>query len=185
MDASIGVNRTKMTKLNQNQINKALSIRERDIKPALNLLRDLDNEEKRKKYETVPPEYIPKTKFEDKTSNGLTACILRWMHLNGHYATRVTTTGRKLPNTTVTDVIGRARVMQGTWIPGTTRIGTADIHAVIAGMHCSIEVKIGRDVMSEAQHQTKEDIEQSGGLYFVAKDFESFMNFYNSRLKPL
>lgn len=145
---------------------------------ALQLLQKLDFQHKRKQYPNLPDHAIPRGKFSDKTSNGLTGCILRWLALHGHYATRVTTTGRQLKGASVVDAIGRTRVMQGSWIPGTTRSGTSDIHASINGRHSSIEVKIGRDKMSDAQERTRGEVEKSGGLYFIAKDFESFMLWY-------
>lgn len=145
---------------------------------AIEYLKRLDAIAKEKKYANVPRNYIPATNFTDKTANGLTNCILKWMELHGHYATRINTMGRKLPDTSIVDVLGRTRVMPGTWIPGTTRRGTADIHAIIGGKHISIEVKVGRDRMSEEQHGTMHDIETSGGIYFIAKDFDSFYDWY-------
>ena len=145
---------------------------------ALTLLRMEDDRHKRLRYSNVPPAYIPHSKFDSSTSNGLTACILRWLSLHGHYATRVNTTGRMLKGSTVTDVIGRIRVMAGKWIPGSTRKGTADIHAIIHGRHCSLEIKVGRDRVSEAQQLTRADVERSGGTYFIARSFADFLDFY-------
>lgn len=147
---------------------------------ALQLLQQIDYDCKRDLYKNIPTHAVPKTKFSDRTSNALTQCILTWLRLHGHYAVRVSTTGRKLRDTVIVDVIGRARTMQGKWIPGTTRKGTSDIHASINGRHCSIEVKIGYDRMSEDQLKTKAMVEESGALYFIAKDFESFMQWYQS-----
>jgi 3-methyladenine DNA glycosylase Tag len=63
-------------------------------------------------------------------------------------------------------------------VKGTTKRGTADIHAVICGRHASIEVKVGKDRMSDAQHKTKAAIEKAGGTYYIARNFESFMEWY-------
>ena len=145
----------------------------------IQLLQEIDYQTKKDLYKNVPDHAVPKTKFSDKTSNGLTQCILIWLKLHGHYATRINTMGRQLKATTIVDVIGRAHVTPGKWIPGTTRKGTADIHASINGRHISIEVKVGRDRMSPEQLTTKKEVEQSGGLYFVAKDFESFYGWYS------
>ncbi|HMG91757.1 MAG TPA: hypothetical protein VK589_16980 [Chryseolinea sp.] len=117
------------------------------MKP-LQILQSMDMTYKRTKYPSVPQQAIPVRRFNDRTSNGLTACILRWLELHGHYATRINTTGRKLKDTTMVNVLGQTKVIPGKWIPGSTRKGTADIHTVIGGIHCSIEVKIGRDVLS-------------------------------------
>jgi len=144
----------------------------------LKTLQELDFEHKREQYPNTPLHAIARTRFSDRTANGLTHCIIRWLELHGYWATRITTTGRQLKGPTITDVLGRTHQLAGKWIPGTTRKGTADIHAVIDGQHASIEVKIGSDKMSEAQHKTKEAIERSGGIYFVATDFESFHHWY-------
>jgi len=58
--------------------------------------------------------------------------------------------------------------------------GTADISATIKGRSVKIEVKIGKDRQSEAQKQYQAKVEQSGGIYFIAKDFSAFMDFYVS-----
>jgi hypothetical protein len=150
---------------------------------ALKILSDLDYQTKRHLYASMPEHAIPRTRFSDKTANGLTQCILTWLRLHGHYATRIVTTGRKLKDTVTVDVLGRNRVLPGQWIPGTTRTGTSDIHAIINGRHASIEVKVGKDKMSPAQEKTKKDVERSGGVYFIAKDFESFYQWYNSQLE--
>ena len=155
---------------------------------ALDELRQLDLADRCRKYPNAPAHAIAPARFSDRTSNGLTQCILRWLRLKGFYAVRVTTTGRKLKDTSVVDVVGRTRIMPGTWIPGTTRPGTADIHSVINSRHCSIEVKIRGDHMSPAQEQTRKDVVRAGGCYFIARDFESFYvwfkNLISEQQKP-
>lgn len=133
----------------------------------LNKLSELTQMEKAKQYPSVPAYALPKKKYSDTTANGLTKAIIEWLTLNGCWATRVSSAGRYLAS-------------KGKFIPGTTKKGTADIHAVIKGRHVSIEVKIGRDRMSEAQKIARADIEKAGGVYFVAHDFDSFMKFYTT-----
>jgi hypothetical protein len=149
----------------------------------LKQLQDLDYKVKREKYKTLPEHALPRTKFSDSTANGLTRAIVTWLELNGHWASRITTTGRYIGGSQHTNVIGQIKLSPGKWIPGTTRRGTSDIHAVVKGRHVSIEVKIGKDRMSEDQIKTKESIEKSGGVYFIAKDFDSFLKFYNTLTK--
>lgn len=74
----------------------------------------------------------------------------------------------------------RKTIGTGKWIPGSTTKGTADISATIKGRSVKIEVKIGKDRQSEAQVAYQKKIEQSGGIYFIAKDFDTFMDFYVS-----
>ena len=42
------------------------------------------------------------------------------------------------------------------------------------GQHCSIEVKTGRDRVSKEQKRATQLVQYAGGLYFVARDFQSF-----------
>lgn len=108
--------------------------------------------------------------WKDTTANGLTACIVDWINLNGYSATRISTMG------TVRKINGEMK-----WTHGSTRKGTADIHAVIRGRHVSIEVKIGRDKISRDQERERERIEKAGGYYFVAINMDSFIEWYNVR----
>jgi hypothetical protein len=145
---------------------------------ALKILSELDYQHKREKFRTVPEHAITRTRFSDKTSAGLTQCILRWLTLHGHYGVRINTMGRKLKDTVIVDVIGRSRTLPGKWVPGTTHRGTADIHAVISGKHISIEIKVGRDIVSPHQHKTKDAIEKCGGTYLIIHSLEEFYAWY-------
>ena len=46
-----------------------------------------------------------------------------------------------------------------------------------------IEVKIGKDRQSEAQRQYQAAIEQAGGLYYIARDFTTFVAWYHETLQ--
>jgi hypothetical protein len=39
-------------------------------------------------------------------------------------------------------------------------------------------VKYGKDKQSEVQRKYQESIEQAGGTYFIARNFDEFMIFY-------
>jgi len=127
---------------------------------------ELDLKAKKERYSNVPSHALPKIKVT-ADANGLTQAIVSWLNLNGHFATRVSSSGRYLPQL-------------GKFIPSTTKRGTADIHCVIGGRHVSIEVKAGRDRMSDDQIEMKEKIERAGGIYFIATDFEMFMGWYKA-----
>lgn len=134
---------------------------------ALKDLALLSLEGKRQKYPNVPTNAVPATKYTDKTANGLTKCILSLLQVEGCYATRIQSQGQyheKLQS----------------WTKGTTSKGTADIHATINGRHVSIEIKIGKDRQSEAQRATQAKIEAAGGLYFIARDFQSFYDYFQT-----
>ncbi|HET6556033.1 MAG TPA: hypothetical protein VFG54_01890 [Prolixibacteraceae bacterium] len=135
--------------------------------------------EAQKHYPNVP--YLAPRTFRDDSANGLTNCIIQFLRLKGHQAERISNTGRHIDNrTSFEDVIGRIRTIGRTkWIPGTGTKGTADIAATINGRSVKIEVKIGRDRQSTAQKLYQQDIEQAGGIYFIATSFEQFLTWFN------
>lgn len=61
--------------------------------------------------------------------------------------------------------------------------GTADIHAIIKGKAVKIEVKIGKDRQSIFQKEYQKNVEKAGGIYYIAKDFDSFYEWYNLNFK--
>ena len=61
--------------------------------------------------------------------------------------------------------------------------GTADIHAIIKGRAVKIEVKIKADSQSIWQKAYQKDVEKAGGIYYIAKDFDSFYVWYNKTFK--
>jgi len=127
------------------------------------------------------PEYaIAPKKHTDKTANGLTRCIIDFLRFAGAQAERVNNTGRMIDERqTVTNVIGTIKTIGSVkWVYGSGTRGTADISATIQGRSVKIEVKIGSDRQSEYQKQYQQSIERSGGLYVIARDFESFIHWY-------
>lgn len=140
-------------------------------------LASLDRADKEEKYANVPYEYIPKSKFDDRTSNGLAKMIIRWFQLNNYKAWRQSSEGRFRPGQEVVDVLGHVRQMKGTWIPGQNN-GQSDVAAVCDGQFVAIEVKVGRDQQSEAQKQYQKEITESGGTYVIARSFGQFMEWY-------
>ena len=133
----------------------------------------------------MPPEYIVRTKYTDKTANGLTKAIVKWINLNGYQAERISTSGRWVDNSkVVTDVLGnQKKIGSGKYIKGSGTKGSADISATIKGKSIKIEVKIGKDRQSEVQIEYQKAIERAGGIYFIAKDFNSFYEFYSTLVK--
>lgn len=132
---------------------------------ALQTLAALDLEAKQRQHPTVPAHALVKSKFSDTTANELTRAVIRCIELHGGYAVRINTQGQ------FNEKLGK-------WTTGTTRRGTADVHAVAFGLHLAIEIKVGRDRLSDAQQATAEDVEQAGGRYFVARDFETFYAWF-------
>lgn len=130
------------------------------------------------RYPSVPAHALPVPKYSDKKANALTKCIVDFVNFNGGMAERVSNTGRWLKGETVQDVIGIVRHLPGQYIPGAGLNGTADISATIRCRSVAIEVKIGSDKQSEAQQKYQIRIEHAGGLYFIARNFEEFYQWY-------
>jgi len=126
-------------------------------------------------HPNYPQDYIPKTMYKDQTANGLTKAICDFINYQGYQAERINTMGTaREKKTTAGKVIGV------TWTKGTSTAGSADISATIKGRSVKIEVKIGKDRQSEAQKRYQENIEKAGGIYIIAKDFDSFVDWYEN-----
>lgn len=102
-----------------------------------------------------------------ETANEITKKVLRFLDLKKHYATRVQSQGQYNPT-------------KGRWTKSTVRRGIGDILAIINGKAVMIEVKAGKDRMSEWQIATKKDVEKSGGVYLVVRTFDDFLKYYDS-----
>ena len=126
-------------------------------------------------------EQVTGNKHRDDTANGLTRCIIDYLHYKGWQAERINTTGIPIDSRRqVKDITGRTRSIGSlTWRPSGSTVGSADISATINGRSVKIEVKIGKDRQSEAQRQYQAAIEQAGGLYYTAHDFTTFVAWYH------
>ncbi len=63
------------------------------------------------------------------------------------------------------------------------RKGVPDIQSVINRQYLGIEVMAGRDKQSEHQRKIQAEIESSGGLYYLARDFSTFRTWFNINTK--
>ena len=131
---------------------------------------------------SIPKNYVTPSKYSDKTANGLTKCIIDWLRFNGHQSERINTQGRVVDKTKVVkDVLGcRRSIGSVEWQKGSGTKGSADISAIIGGRSVKIEVKSGRDVQSKQQKAYQQDVEKAGGVYFIAKDFSSFCEWFDT-----
>ncbi len=108
--------------------------------------------------------------YSDTTANGLTSAIIDFIIFSGGDANRINTQGQL-----------RKINRRMTWTHGSTRKGTADIHAIFQGRHISIEIKIGNDKQSDQQIKEAGRIRNAGGLYYVAKDMQSFIEWWQGQ----
>ena len=138
--------------------------------PAVRELERMALDHFRRDHPNFPEYAIPPQSYRDNTANGLTKCIVDYIRYNGGQAERVATIG-----------MPEERGGRIVWRKSNTTKGSADISATIAGRSVKIEVKIGLDHQSEAQRRYQASIERAGGLYFVAKDFTTFVEWYSEK----
>ena len=105
------------------------------------------------------------TKYDDSTANGLTAWICDYVKFIGGKASRVNSTG------TYSAKLGK-------FIKSGSTKGASDIDIVFRGRAIKVEVKIGRDRQSDKQKEYEAGIIAAGGLYFTARDFPSFYDWF-------
>lgn len=149
-------------------------------KSGLRILHDLSYDHNRTRYPAVPDYALAATNYTDKTANGLTRCIIDFIRFTGGQAERINCTGRAIDQRkTYIDVLGNCRTIGSVkYIKTSGQRGTADISATIQGRSVKIEVKIGSDHQRPEQVEYQRQIEASGGLYFIAKDFQQFYDWY-------
>ncbi len=124
---------------------------------------------------TFPKSYFPKPKLSDKTANGLTQCIEKYIRLHGGQVERIVVMGKP-----VVERDNRGRVINCRFVKSQMTIGTADISATIHGRSVKIEVKIGSDRQSEEQRRYQRQVEAAGGLYYIAHTFDDFVEWYKT-----
>lgn len=154
---------------------------------ALQVLSEIDAIKRRLKSPSMPPNYVIGKKYSDKTANGLENAICDFLNATGSQAERIKNTGREIKTKDVNSNLGTI-LGKSTFIPGTGTNGSADISATIPkhygleviGQSVKIEVKIGYDKQSQHQKEYEQAITKSGGIYYIAKDFTSFVKWYCS-----
>lgn len=116
------------------------------------------------KHPLLPPHALVKKRFKDTTANELTKTIIWDMyHVRQGVAYRIN-------NGAVYDV--KKKVYR----KGVQRKGVPDIIGIIDGRFFGIEVKIGADRQSADQKEIEREINDAGGVYFVAKSYDDYLN---------
>lgn len=106
----------------------------------------------------------PKAKPE--TANGITRNIIRVINLTRGAV------GYRINNVGVWDAA------KGVHRAGNTERGLPDVIAILNGRFVGIEVKAGRDKMSDFQRQRKQEIEKAGGVHFECRSTDDFLLFW-------
>lgn len=112
----------------------------------------------------LPPHALVKQRFKDTTANDLTKTIIWDMyHVRGGAAYRIN-------NGAVYDK------KRNVYRKGVQRKGIPDIIGIIDGKFYGIEVKIGKDRQSADQKEIEKEINDSGGVYFIAKSYDDYLS---------
>lgn len=156
-------------------------------KTALQILTEKHKEYKQAKYKDLPQHAICFEKFTDKTTNGLTKCVIAWLKLNKYFVERTGNEGRIIDQRqTFNDVVGNTRTIgsiKRVYSTGTR--GTSDLKAIINGRFVAIEIKckFTKDRQRSHQLEYQKQVETSGGVYVIAKDFQGFYDWLNEYKK--
>jgi hypothetical protein len=143
-------------------------------------LKELAIVHSRIKHPTLPESARTIRNYSDRTANGLTRSVIDFLRFSGWQSERVNCTGKMIDQTKViTDTLGDRRSIGSVrWLPTSGQKGTADISAVINGRAVKIEVKM-KDRQSPDQKRYEEQVIRAGGLYWIVRSFEEFLNRYN------
>lgn len=115
----------------------------------------------------------PGKKPKGETANRITANIIRVVNTQpGCIAYRVNNTG----------IWDEAKQV---FRKAHTEKGIPDIIGCLRGRSLWIEVKAGRDKLSQDQMLRKFEIERAGGLYFEARSTDDFLKWFTAKLTEL
>lgn len=122
-------------------------------------------EEDCRKYSSIDPKYIARREMRDNTANKLTQCVVAYAKLCGAFASRLNNTGV---------------FRNGKYTRSTARRGLPDILITYNGQSLFVEVKVGRDRMSDHQRKVQEEQLRAGGNYVVVGIFEQFKTWFDA-----
>jgi|SRR3990167_2980865 len=104
-------------------------------------------------------------------ASSLTNDIIDYFHKTGAYAWRASSTG----------IYDRSKGGYRT----APKKGVTDILAIYKSRFIAVEIKIGKDRLSEEQQGFMKNIEYHGGAVFVARSFESFKEWWSAFLSTV
>jgi hypothetical protein len=139
---------------------------------ALKELEQLVHNRKLKDNPRMPEHAVPKTKFRDTNTNGLTQAILACFKVHDMFATRIDSKG------TFNQKLKR-------FIPSNQKKGLPDVFAQAPGLPpIWIEVKCQatNDRLKPHQEQTIEELRKSGAIVYVAGNFQDFYEWFKSKI---
>jgi len=112
---------------------------------------------------SLPAYAIVKPGFKDSSANELTKTVVYdFVTVRGGAAYRIN-------NGAVYDAKRKS------YRKGSVRKGVPDIIGILHGRFFGIEIKYGKDRQSADQRTVQLEIEQAGGVYFIAKSYEDYL----------
>jgi len=147
------------------------------------LLQALAYADSQRRHPSLPDHARVIRKYNDNGANALTKCITDFLTFSGWQAERINTTGRYVVEKGAKDEVFNRNFDKGKFIKGTGTRGSADISATIPieiagkkiGVSFKIEVKYKADRQSKEQKQYESKINNAGGVYMIARDFDSWL----------
>lgn len=107
-------------------------------------------------------------KQKPETANKITANVIRVINLtHGAVAYRIN-------NAAVYDA------KAGTYRAGNIERGLTDIIAIYKGRFVGIEIKAGKDKLSDHQQMRRHEIIKAGGIYFECRSTDGFLIFWQN-----
>lgn len=132
---------------------------------AINKLKEMAFTFKCFRSPNIPRHAMPRPKYGQTTANELTACVRDFLVMRGHHANRVNTQGNYSQKL-------------GKFIHSGSTRGASDLNCIINGLSVQIEIKVGKDKLSEAQIKQRDSVQAAGGIYIVVKNFDDFIDQY-------
>lgn len=157
---------------------KALSVQQK----ALSAFNEVVKLGKMARYPNRPAHTLTFKTYRDNNANSLTTAIIDYIRYLKGSASRVNTQGQYREGQTLERGLTYEIREQGKWTPSGSDNGTADILGTFRGQAIAIEVKFGKDKLSEAQERWRDEWIKPGsdGIYLVAKSFQQFFEAFNS-----
>ncbi|WP_020607694.1 VRR-NUC domain-containing protein [Spirosoma spitsbergense] len=103
-----------------------------------------------------------------ETANELTRRIVKHVQDTGHFATRLQSTG------TYREDLKK-------FVPSQQRAGLPDVFAIVDGQAVFVEVKAGKDRLSDTQRETIKTLLRAGAFVFVAHSFQEFDKWFTAQ----
>lgn len=129
----------------------------------------------------TPNRYWPSALEMPKVSKAthLERCVKEFVEMLGHQCSKITTSGTYIAGKKtvgVTTSLGTSKSGGGgRYIPGGSTKGVADLILTVYGLKLDCEIKYSKgDKQRDTQVKYQSDVENAGGFYMIARNFDDF-----------